>query len=115
MEDRPIGRQAEGDVPELEDLIEREGEREEGGPKQGQREAESGHGEEEDVGKDDKDVMERNDALPTEAREKSDAAEFLVEGKGLKVCDDEITKGKESQWDGDGEETMPITCLKDER
>jgi len=32
MEDRPIGRQAEGDVAELENLVEGEGKRQEGGP-----------------------------------------------------------------------------------
>ena len=35
VKNRPVGRQAEGDVAKLEDLIEREGKGEEGRPKQG--------------------------------------------------------------------------------
>ena len=115
MENRPVGRQVEGDVAELEDLVEREGKCEEGGPKKGQREAEGGHGEKKDVSKDEEDVMERDNALPSETGEEGDTAEFFIEGKGLKVSDNEIGKCKEGYWDGNGKEAMHVPCLKDKR
>jgi len=114
VEDRPVGRQTEGDVAELEDLIEGEGKCEEGRPEQGQCEAKGRHGEEKYVCKDDEDMMKRNDAFPTKASEESDAAEFLVEGEGLKICDGEVGKGEKNQRDGDREETMCVPRLQDE-
>jgi len=112
MENPPVGRQAEGDVAELEYLIEGEGKRQEGGPKQGQIEAERSHGEKEDICKEDKEVMEREDAFPAEAGEKGCAPEFLILCKGLKVHDDEVGKSKESEGNGDGKESMHVTRLE---
>ena len=49
VEDRPVGRQAEGDVAELENLVEGKGKREEGRPDKRQRKAERGRHDEQDV------------------------------------------------------------------
>jgi len=114
VEDGPVGRQTEGDVAKLKDLIEGEGKCEKGRPEQGQCEAEGGHGEEKYVCEDDEDVMKRNDAFPTKAREESNAAEFFVKGEGLKICDGKVRKGEKSQRNGDGEKTMCVPCLQDE-
>jgi hypothetical protein len=115
IEDLPVGRQAEGNVAKLEDLVDGERECEEGGPKQGEFEAEGGHGEEEDVGKDKENVMERHNPLPTNMGKERDAIELFVLREGNEIEHDEIGEGKESQRHGEREETMDFACLKNER
>ena len=112
MEDRPVGRQADGDVAELDDLIDGKGQREEGRPDERESETEGGHGEKEDVGKDEEDVMERDDTFPSEAGKESDTAKFLILREGLEVHHEEIGEGEESQRDGDGKKTMCAAGLE---
>ncbi len=104
MEESPVGFDAEGDVAELEDLIEGEGQCEEGGREEVEGEVEGGHGEEKDIREEDKDVMKRYDAFPAETRQESGAFVFLVLREGPKVLHDEIGEGKEGQRNVEGEE-----------
>ena len=115
VEDCPVRRQAEGDIAELDDLIDGEGQCEKGRPDECKSEAEGGHGKEKDISKDDEDVVKWNDAFPSEAGEESDAPEFLVLCKGLKIHHEEVGEGEESERDGNGEEAVRAARLEDER
>lgn len=59
-------------------------------------------------------MMQKHNALPTEAREKGDAVVFLILRKGLKISHDEIGKSEERQRNGEDEEAMGFICLKSE-
>jgi len=112
VEENPVWFCAEGDVAELVNLKEGEGECEEGGGNKIEGEVDSRHGEEKDVGKEDEDMMKRHDPFPTEAGEECDAPIFLVLRKGLKILDDEICESEKCQWNGNDDERMGLCVLK---
>ena len=113
MQDFPVGRQAEGNVAELKDLVECKRQSKEGGSQQGQGKSKGGHDEEKEISKDDEDVMKRHDALPAEAGEEGDSSVFSILRKGREVGNDEIRKSKKSQREGDGKKAMRVPRLKD--
>jgi hypothetical protein len=60
-------------------------------------------------------MMQRDGALPSEAREKCDTTVFLILRKRLEILHNEISEGKECQGKGHCEETMDVSCLKNKR
>jgi hypothetical protein len=112
LEDEPVGFESEGDVAELENLIEGEGQCEKSRGDEVERDVDGGHGEEEDVRKKDEDVMKRHDTFPTEAGEESEAFVFLVLLEGLEVLDNEIGEGEESDGDSGDEDGMCLFTLE---
>lgn len=112
LEDEPVGFESEGDVAELKNLIEGEGQCEECGGDEAERDVDGGHGEEEDVRKEDEDVMKRHDTFPAEAGEEGEMFVFFVLLEGLEVLDNEIGEGKESDGDGGGEDGMSLFTLE---
>lgn len=113
VQDGPVGRQSQRDVAKLNDLVNGEGKREEGRPQYRQGQAEGEHGKEKDVGEEDENMMERDDSFPSKAGEEGDSPEFLVLRKGLEVRHHEVGEGEEGQRDGDGEEAVCVSRLKD--
>ena len=97
VEEQPVGFGAEGDVAELIDLKKRKWESEKGGREGRQRKADSGHGKHKNISEQHKDVMERHDPFPTEAREERDALIFLVLREGLEIKHNEKSKRQECE------------------
>jgi hypothetical protein len=83
----PVGRIAEGDGAELENLKNGEGQGEEGGPDQIEGKTEQRHEGKHDIGEGDKAVVKRDRALPAKTAEQGAAPVFLIIRKGWEVED----------------------------
>ena len=115
VEEQPVGLDAKGDVAQLIDLKKRKREGEKGRSEDVEREVNGGHGKHKNVSEQHKDVMERHDPFPTEAREESDALIFLVLCKGLKIKHDEKRKRQKRERKRERQKRMRRCRLERER
>ena len=115
VEKQPVGLGAEGNVAELIDLKKRKRESEKGGRENVEREIDGGHGKHKNISEQHKDVMERHDPFPTEAREESDTLIFLVLCEGLEIKHDEKSKRQECERKRERQKWMRGCRLERER
>ncbi len=115
VEQQPVGLGAEGDVAELIDLKKRKRESEKGGCEDVEREVNGGHSKHKNVSEQHKDVMERHDPFPTEAREERDALIFLVLREGLEIKHDEKCKRQKCERKRERQKWMRSCRLECER
>ena len=59
--------------------------------------------------------MQRNNTLPTEAREEGDAVVFFILREGAEVYHDEIGEGEKREWDGKRQKGVRRASLQSER
>jgi len=95
-------------------LKKRKWQREECRPNESQRKSEGGHGENKNISEQNKNMMQRNDAFPTQACEESDAVIFLILREGLKITHNKICKSEEGQRNGQPQKRMCFSNLQRE-
>ena len=115
IQQKPVRWHSERDIAKLINLEERKRQREKCRPDESQRKSEGGHGEDENISEQNKNMMQWNDAFPAEAREECDAFVFFVLREGLKIKYDEICKSEEGQRNGQREKGMCLAGLQCER
>lgn len=100
-EEFPVGRTAEGDGAELDDLEDGEGQGEKGRPEQGEGKTEQRSGCEDGIGEGDQAVVKRDGALPRQVAQECAALVFFVIGKGGEVENEKVCESERGERNGE--------------